>query len=93
MMTTYHKDIDKNGKTIYYRLNRKYRFVRASKAEVELELSTGVAEVVDYFPWKPVNEMTDRQVRAKLACAQREGDESGMKLAREELVKRGLVHG
>ena len=61
----YHKDITKNGKPVYYRWTGR-RFVRASKEQAELDIHNCQAECVDYVPNKPVDEMTDRQLKA--AC-------------------------
>jgi len=87
-MTTYHKDIDCNGSEIYYKANR-HRFVRASKEQAKLEISTGAADVVDYVPNKPVGEMTDRQLLAKIE----QGREFGYvpDFATDEAEDRGIL--
>jgi hypothetical protein len=85
---TYFKDIDCNGKTIYFRNNGR-RFIKASVRQAELEISMG-ADVEDYFPWKPEAEMTDRQL---LAACRSSLKHSGKLYTQhtDELNKRGLT--
>ena len=88
-METFHKDIDCNGNAIYYRFDSKFRARRKSKKQAELEIQLGQAKCKPYVPiTKSVQEMTDRQLRAKMEQAREIGSEVSERHAREELVKR-----